>query len=72
MESAGVGPFDWEIRRGHSLPETSRLHKTAEQGPPVDDEFLYRVVDALDEVATTDSARACEGVASTRWARYAR
>ena len=39
------------MRRGHPLPETSRLHKTAEQGPPVEDEYLYRVVDALDEVA---------------------
>jgi aryl-alcohol dehydrogenase-like predicted oxidoreductase len=29
----------------------SRLHKTADQGPPVPDEYLYRVVDALDEIA---------------------
>jgi aryl-alcohol dehydrogenase-like predicted oxidoreductase len=27
------------------------LHKTAEQGPPVEDEYLYRVVDSLLEVA---------------------
>jgi hypothetical protein len=33
------------------LPEKSRLHKTAEQGPPGLDEYLYRVVNALDEVA---------------------
>jgi aryl-alcohol dehydrogenase-like predicted oxidoreductase len=33
------------------LPSTSRLHQTAEQGPPVADEYLYRVVDALDQVA---------------------
>jgi aryl-alcohol dehydrogenase-like predicted oxidoreductase len=33
------------------MPEVSRLHKTAESGPPVDVEYLYRVVDALDEVA---------------------
>ena len=29
----------------------SRLHKTAANGPQVDDEYLYKVVDALDEVA---------------------
>ncbi|ODT59752.1 hypothetical protein ABS71_17715 [bacterium SCN 62-11] len=33
------------------MPETSRLHATADYGPPVEDEFLYSVVDALDEVA---------------------
>jgi len=47
----GWGRLTGKLRRGHPLPETSRLHKTAEQGPPVDDEYLYRVVDALDEVA---------------------
>jgi len=39
------------VRRGQPLPETSRLHQTADFGPPVDDERLFRVVDALDEVA---------------------
>jgi aryl-alcohol dehydrogenase-like predicted oxidoreductase len=33
------------------LPKTSRLHKTAEAGPPVESEYLYRVVDALEELA---------------------
>ena len=33
------------------MPATSRLHQTAEQGPPVADEYLYKVVDALDQVA---------------------
>jgi aryl-alcohol dehydrogenase-like predicted oxidoreductase len=32
------------------MPELSRLPKTAESGPPVDDEYLYRVVDALDGI----------------------
>ena len=27
------------------------MHKTAEIGPQIDDEHLYRVVDALDEIA---------------------
>lgn len=47
----GWGRLTGKLRRGQPLPETSRLHKTAEQGPPVADEYLYRVVDALDEVA---------------------
>jgi aryl-alcohol dehydrogenase-like predicted oxidoreductase len=47
----GWGRLTGKIRRGQALPETSRLHKTAEQGPPVDDEYLYKVVDALDAVA---------------------
>lgn len=47
----GWGRLTGKIRRGHPLPEVSRLHKTAEQGPPVEDEFLYTVVDALDAVA---------------------
>jgi aryl-alcohol dehydrogenase-like predicted oxidoreductase len=33
------------------MPELSRLHKTADAGPQVSDEFLYTVVDALDAVA---------------------
>lgn len=47
----GWGRLTGKIRRGAPLPETSRLHDTAAFGPPVDDERLYRVVDALDEVA---------------------
>lgn len=33
------------------MPEVSRLHKTADMGPQVADEYLYTVVDALDTVA---------------------
>jgi aryl-alcohol dehydrogenase-like predicted oxidoreductase len=47
----GWGRLTGKIRRGQALPAVSRLHKTAEMGPPVDDEYLYRVVDALDAVA---------------------
>jgi len=47
----GWGRLTGKLRRGQPLPEQSRLHKTADFGPPVDDETLYRVVDALDEVA---------------------
>lgn len=47
----GWGRLTGKIRRGAPLPESSRLHSTAEQGPPVPDEKLYDVVDALTEVA---------------------
>jgi aryl-alcohol dehydrogenase-like predicted oxidoreductase len=40
-----------KIRRGQPLPARSRLHATTDSGPPVEDERLYRVVDALDQVA---------------------
>lgn len=47
----GWGRLTGKIRRGQPLPETSRLHKTSEQGPQVSDEHLFRVIDALDAVA---------------------
>lgn len=47
----GWGRLTGKLRRGQPLPEVSRLHKAAEPGPPVDDEYLYTVVDALDAVA---------------------
>ncbi len=47
----GWGRLTGKIRRGTGLPETSRLHKSAEWGPPVDDEYLFKVIDALDEVS---------------------
>jgi aryl-alcohol dehydrogenase-like predicted oxidoreductase len=47
----GWGRLTGKLRRGQPLPATSRLHVTADKGPPVPDEYLYRVVDALDAVA---------------------
>jgi len=49
----GWGRLTGKIRRGQPLPEVSRLHSQGivEAGPPVADEQLYRVVDAIDEVA---------------------
>jgi aryl-alcohol dehydrogenase-like predicted oxidoreductase len=47
----GWGRLTGKIRRGQPTPAVSRLHTTAESGPPVDDEYVYTVVDALDEVA---------------------
>jgi aryl-alcohol dehydrogenase-like predicted oxidoreductase len=47
----GWGRLTGKIRRGQKLPEVSRLHKAADGGPVVADEYLYKVVDALDAVA---------------------
>ena len=47
----GWGRLTGKIRRGQPLPATSRLHKTGDVGPQMSDEYLYCVVDALDEVA---------------------
>ena len=48
----GWGRLTGKIRRGQPLPANSRLHETAQFGPPVDDDKLYAIVDALDVVAT--------------------
>ena len=47
----GWGRLTGRIRRGAPLPQVSRLHKTAADGPQVEEEHLYKVVDALDAVA---------------------
>jgi aryl-alcohol dehydrogenase-like predicted oxidoreductase len=47
----GWGRLTGKIRRGSRLPKDSRLHGSAEWGPQVEDEYLFKVVDALDEVA---------------------
>jgi aryl-alcohol dehydrogenase-like predicted oxidoreductase len=47
----GWGRLTGKIRRGQALPEVSRLHKTGDIGPRVADEYLFRVVDALDAIS---------------------
>ena len=47
----GWGRLTGKIRRNQALPKVSRLHLTAEQGPQVEDEYLHKVVDVLDQVA---------------------
>ena len=47
----GWGRLTGKIRRGQPLPKVSRLHETADSGPHVEADYLYRVVDALDAVA---------------------
>ena len=63
----GWGRLTGKIRRGAPLPARSRLHKTADQGPQVADELLYRIVDALDAVAAATGKTAAQiGRASCR------
>jgi aryl-alcohol dehydrogenase-like predicted oxidoreductase len=47
----GWGRLTGKIRRGVKLHDNSRLHKTADFGPPVPDEHVYKVVDAIDVIA---------------------
>src|SRR6202000_2216397 len=49
----GWGLLTGKIPRGAPLPDVSRLQGAASNagGPQVEDEYLYRVVDALDAVA---------------------
>jgi aryl-alcohol dehydrogenase-like predicted oxidoreductase len=49
----GWGRLTGKIRRGNPMPQQSRLQSqlVIDKGPPVADELLYAVVDALDEVA---------------------
>jgi len=47
----GWGRLTGKIRRGQLMPAVSRLEKTADSGPPVPLEHVYKVVDAIDEIA---------------------
>jgi aryl-alcohol dehydrogenase-like predicted oxidoreductase len=46
----GWGRLTGKIGRNRPMPENSRLHVTADRGPPVSDEHLFRVVDALEAI----------------------
>jgi aryl-alcohol dehydrogenase-like predicted oxidoreductase len=46
----GWGRLTGKIRRDTGIPAGSRLHKTADMGPPVPDALLFDVVDALTAV----------------------
>jgi len=47
----GWGRLTGKFRRGSPLPRESRLHATWDIGPPVPNETLFAVLDALEEVA---------------------
>ncbi|MDB5331220.1 MAG: putative aldo/keto reductase [Phycisphaerales bacterium] len=48
----GWGRLTGKLRRGSPLPQTSRLQSqlAKDKGPPVDDEYVFRVIDAIEEV----------------------
>lgn len=47
----GWGRLTGQVRRDKPLPANSRLHKTAEFGPPVDNEKLFNIIDAMDIIS---------------------
>ena len=49
----GWGRLGGKMRRGQALPETTRLQSkiSNDKAPPVDTEHVYKIVDALDEIA---------------------
>jgi aryl-alcohol dehydrogenase-like predicted oxidoreductase len=47
----GWGRLTGKLKRGQPLPANSRLHQTADFGPPVDDAHLFNVTDALEAIA---------------------
>ena len=51
LEPARLGTADGQVAARPAFADQSRLHQTADFGPPVDEERLYRIVDALDAVA---------------------
>jgi aryl-alcohol dehydrogenase-like predicted oxidoreductase len=47
----GWGRLTGKIRRGARLPAESRLHRTAQYGPPVEDEKLFGILDVLEAIS---------------------
>lgn len=47
----GWGRLTGKIDRNTPIPPQSRLHQTADYGPPVNSEYLYDVIDVLKEVS---------------------
>jgi aryl-alcohol dehydrogenase-like predicted oxidoreductase len=47
----GWGRLTGKIRRGQPLPEGRLKQGGAEGGPKVDDEYLFKVIDVMDEIA---------------------
>ncbi|RZG48005.1 aldo/keto reductase [Acinetobacter wuhouensis] len=47
----GWGRLTGKFDRNHPLPEHSRLHETAQFAPPVNEEYLYQVLDVLQDIS---------------------
>jgi aryl-alcohol dehydrogenase-like predicted oxidoreductase len=48
----GWGRLTGKIGRGRPIPKGSRLHETEQFAPPVEQDHLYRVIDALEATAS--------------------
>jgi len=68
----GIGTLVWsplgwarltgKVRRGQPMPKVTRLNSTKDAGPQVADEYLYKIIDAMDEVAK-DTGRSIPQIA---------
>jgi aryl-alcohol dehydrogenase-like predicted oxidoreductase len=47
----GWGRLTGKLRRGQAMPENTRLKGIPGTGPEVPEDYLYKVVDAIDEIA---------------------
>ncbi|MBO9684103.1 MAG: aldo/keto reductase, partial [Flavisolibacter sp.] len=47
----GWGRLTGKLRRGQAMPENTRLKEIPGTGPEVPEDYLYKVVDAIDEIA---------------------
>ncbi|HTM91361.1 MAG TPA: aldo/keto reductase [Flavisolibacter sp.] len=47
----GWGRLTGKLRRGQAMPENTRLKGIPGTGPEVPEEYLYKVIDAIDEIA---------------------
>jgi aryl-alcohol dehydrogenase-like predicted oxidoreductase len=48
----GWGRLTGKISRNKPIPSESRLHETAQFGPPVAEEHLYNVIDVIEDIAS--------------------
>jgi aryl-alcohol dehydrogenase-like predicted oxidoreductase len=48
----GWGRLTGKLRRGQAMPEQTRLKDIPGTGPEVPNDYLYKVIDAIEEVAT--------------------
>lgn len=48
----GWGRLTGKVSRNRPIPVNSRLHETAQWGPPVSDDLLFDVIDVLQEIAS--------------------
>src|SRR4029077_18530940 len=60
------GRLTGKTRRAQPLPASSRLHKMADQGPWVDNDYFYRVLDTLYAIVEETGKSVPQLAASTK------